>query len=202
MYWKIASLVIFAIFCGWSFIEVKIKMRKEQNAEDSFWEREAKANAVRRKPIDHLNYIKISDNLPYGVLQDNEEIINIMNVLNRLKKERILNLTGYSNTDLKLEYGAPNITELTRYDQNYTALVTSLQKWSDILLDNGYDKEAYDIMEYLVDIGADIGKTYRLLGTRYKDTDPGKIDYLISKAEELRSLNKPYIVQFLKDLKT
>ena len=37
-----------------------------------------------------------------------------------------MHLTGYTNTDLKLEYGAPNIKLLSAYDQRYTTLARTL----------------------------------------------------------------------------
>lgn len=200
MYWKIASLLIFAIFCGWSFIEMKLKTKKEDEIEQAFWEREAKANTIRRKSIDHLDYITIPDDLPVDILSDDEEIQNILKVIRELKNDRILNLTGYTNTDLKLEYGAPNLTELSRYDQNFTALVTSLQKWADILIKNGYQSEANKLLEFLIFSGGDIKKAYITLGKYYKENCPEKLSVLLESAEALRSLNKPYIVEAVKDL--
>lgn len=202
MYWKIASLVIFALFCGWSCYEAKKHTRLEQKKEDEFWEREREANSVRRKPIDHLDYIKIPKELPVDLLKDNIEMPNILKTVESLRNDKILNLTGYSNTDLKLEYGAPNLTELSRYDSNFTALVTTFQKWADLLLNEDYEKEAVGLMEYIVSIGGDIGKTYRLLGKYYlRNSMDDKFDELIKSADSLRSLNKPYILQSVKDLK-
>lgn len=202
MYWKIASLVIFALFCGWSCYEAKKHTRLEQKKEDEFWEREREANSVRRKPIDHLDYIKIPKELPVDLLKDNIEMPNILKTVESLRNDKILNLTGYSNTDLKLEYGAPNLTELSRYDSNFTALVTTFQKWADLLLNEDYEKEAVGLMEYIVSIGGDIGKTYRLLGKYYlRNSMEDKFDELLKSADSLRSLNKPYILQSVKDLK-
>lgn len=200
MYWIIASFIMFAVFCIWSRIEVSIKMKQEDDTEKKFWKRELEANSVRRKPIDHLDYIKVPDNLPVDLLKDNDDVQAIIATINNLKDDKILNLTGYTNTDLKLEYGAPNITELSKYDQSYTLLVTSLQKWADILIDNGYQKEAIDIMEYLVSTKADIGKTYRLLAKFYKAQNMNeKFTNLIAVASSLKSLNGPNIVTWLKD---
>lgn len=202
MYWKIASLVIFALFCGWSCYEAKKHTRLEQKKEDEFWEREREANSVRRKPIDHLDYIKIPKELPVDLLKDNIEMPNILKTVESLRNDKILNLTGYSNTDLKLEYGAPNLTELSRYDSNFTALVTTFQKWADLLLNEDYEKEAVELMEYIVSVGGDIGKTYRLLGKYYlRNSMEDKFDELLKSADSLRSLNKPYILQSVKDLK-
>lgn len=201
--WKFIFLAIFAVFCLWTMVESKLSQRREERKEDAFWERENKANSVRRKPIDALDYIHIPDNLPTDLLKDNIEIPEILATIDRLRGKKILNLTGYTNTDLKLKYGAPNITELSAYDQNYTALVTTLQKWADILTDSGYEKEAVDIMEFMVSTSVDIGKTYRLLAKFYlKNSQEEKYNNLLETARNLKSLNGPYILRSIEELKS
>ena len=201
MYWKIATCLMIIVFMAWHKIEVSLKMNREQKAEEAFWERERKANSIRRKPIDALDYVKIPKDLPYDLCKDNIEIPEIINTIDRLREDKILNLTGYTNTDLKLEYGTSNITVLTKYDNNFTTLVTTMQKWADILWDNGYEKEAVKLMEFLVDSKADIGKTYRLLAKYYVTSfQTEKYEELIQKAENLNSMNKPYIVDSIKEI--
>lgn len=202
MYWKIAIFLMSLIWMFWHKVEVKKKVRDAEDEEQAFWEREAKANSIRRKPIDALDYIKIPEDLPVDLCRDNIEMPSILETVDRLRKERILNLTGFTNTDLKMEYGTANITELSLYDENYTTLVTTLQKWADILLDSGYEEEAVKIMEFMVSTGSDIGKTYRLLGKYYlKNKREEDFEGLYEKLEFTRSLNKPYIIESLNDLK-
>ena len=45
-------------------------------------------------------------------------MINELNtgLIEALKEKKILNLSGFTNTDLKLEYGVGNLTDLTDYD--------------------------------------------------------------------------------------
>ena len=201
MYWKIASLIMFAIFGAWTYYESHSRAKKMQQKEDSFWARELEADSVRRKPIDGLKYIKIPEDLPVDAMPEEPEMESILATIDGLKKDKILNLTGYTNTDLKLEYGAPNLTELSRYDGNYTTLITTLQKWADLLLDKGHESEAVSLMEFIVETGGDIGKTYRLLARHYIDSgEPSKVDILLTKAENMKSLNKPYIIASVKDL--
>ena len=58
------------------------------------------------------------------------------------------------------------------------------------------------LMEFIVDNGGDIGKTYRLLGRHYIDAgEPSKLDVLIERARKLKSLNTPYIVESIEALK-
>jgi len=202
---KIASLTLilgFGLFCIWNRLALARMTQIEKEKEDAFWKRESEANSVRRKPIDHLDYIKIPDELYFSLLPDNIDLPGIMATIDELRNSKILNLTGYTNTDLKIMYGTANITDLSLYDQNYTTLVTTLQKWADILLDNKYEKEAVVIMEFLIATNADIGRTYRMLGKYYlKNSMDEEFNKLISRASELKSINSTHIVESLEMLK-
>lgn len=202
MYWWYCFFIMLAVFSLWTFVETKKLQRRDDRLEEQFWDREREANSVRRKPIDHLDYLHIPDDLPVELLTDNPEVIDIHTRIEGLRSEKILNLTGYSNTDLKIKYGAPNITELSAYDQNYTLLVTTLQRWADLLLEKGYEAEAVRIMEYMVSTRADIGKTYRLLAKYYlANSMTDKYTELISIAGSLKSMNALHIVNSLKEMK-
>ena len=118
MFYFLASLIIPII---WLTYELKKHDRLEKNALNNFWQREKEANLVRKKPLDNLNYVKIPfDFIPESLLCDQQEVQDCLELLNKLSGKKIVNFTGFSNTDLKLEYGAANLTELSQYDENYT----------------------------------------------------------------------------------
>lgn len=127
-----------------------------------------------------------------------EEIDSCLLDLHDLSSCRIVNLTGWTNTDLKLEYGTANITILSEYDFNYTNLVTALQKLAELLHDGGDDAHAIEVLEFAVSTGTDVSKSYYLLADLYKACDtPEKIELLIRRAETIHSLMKNSIVQNL-----
>lgn len=194
----LASLIIFC-----SLLSMKLKQTKktDKETEQSFWNREHEANSVRRKPLDNLEYITIPmDRFPTGLLRENLEINDCIETLEVLSGQPIVNLTGYSNTDLKLEYGTANITVLMEYDQNYTTLVRTLQKWADLLLDNGFPGEAENLMEYAISTHTDISKTYYKLAELYAiRLEKESVLKLIETAETLRSSNKNIIVRTLQE---
>ena len=131
----LASLIILIAVVAHT---TKRQQRIAENREKEFWARERKANSVRKKPLDDLDYVKIPlDKLPMDALPDNERAEEYRSLLTSLSTQPIVNLTGFTNTDLKLEYGTANITPLSQYDQNYTVLVRTLQQWADLLLDSG-----------------------------------------------------------------
>lgn len=194
----LASLIIFC-----SLLSMKLKQSKKENkeTEQSFWNREHKANSVRRKPLDHLEYITIPmDQFPTQLLREDSMINECIETLEVLSCQPIVNLTGYTNTDLKLEYGTANITVLMEYDQNYTTLVRTLQKWADLLLEKGFTSEAETLMKFAVSTGTDISRTYYKLAENYAiRLETERIKELIDVAETLRSSNKKIIVRTLQE---
>ncbi len=178
---------------------------KEQSNEKAFWEKERKANSTRRKSLDGLNYIKIPANrLPFGALPDDKDVVFCEKTITNLIDQKIVNLTGYSNTELKLEYGAPNITNLTTFDQNYTTLVTNLQTWGLHLYNAALYEEALMVLEFAASTRTDVSGTYKLLCDMYqtklgysKEVMTKKIKALVPIAESLRSLSRDSIVEYL-----
>ena len=175
------------------------RLSDKQNA--SFWEREARANSVRRKPLDNLHYIMIPlEKFPTHLLRDNPAVLDYIDTVESLTDKKIVNLTGWSNTDLKLEYGAANINILSEYDHNYTLLMTTLQKWADELLKANYKDEAAVLMQFSVSTLTDIGRTYYLLADYYASKGKWEqIDDLIRTAEGLRSSTKTTILRHLRE---
>lgn len=183
------------------YLNSKKSQKKNVKEAKTFWEKEALANSSRKKPLDNLDYIEIPlDSLPFNILADDERIVEYHSTLFALHDQKIVNLTGITNTNLKLEYGAANLNVLSAYDQNYTSLVLTLQKWADILYQNGYIAEARTILEFAISTKTDIGRTYSLLAQIYKDRGNSyKISELISTAESLHSLRSASIVRTLQE---
>lgn len=194
----LASLIVFIIFLS---IRIKRQTKIQQNAEKSFWERERLANSVRRKSLDGLNYIQIPlETFPTHIMQEDETVLECIDLMESLTAQKIVNLTGFSNTDLKLEYGTANITVLTEYDQNYTLLVRTLQKWADVLTAAGYAKEAAILMEFAVSTHTDISRTYYQLAEYYvSQRESEKIQWLKDMADGLRSSNRNSILNHLRE---
>ena len=94
---------------------------------------------------------------------------------------------------------AANITALSEYDQNYTLLARTLQKWADALLEAGHDDEAVVLMDFAVSTHTDISRTYCHLADYWAARGRGdKIEEMMRIAEGLRSANKGAILRHLK----
>lgn len=210
-------------FCLLIFLLNKRHSKMEKNMKEAFWKREEEANHTRRKSLDNLPYITIPlEELPLAchitgdaaAVRNTGDAATVRNtddaaanetiseeckeILRSLSTRKIVNLTGYTNTDLKLSYGTANITCLTEYDQNYTLLVSTLQKWAEVLYRGGAKKECRQVLEYAVSIGTDVSHTYFLLADLYDEEDESDLKYsLIEKASGLSSLNSKVIVRTL-----
>lgn len=199
---SIGFLFAFITFCVFISYNSKRISRKGRREEKAFWAREAQANTVRRKPLDGLPYITIPlERFPTHLLQDNATVLECIEILESLSSQKIVNLTGWSNTDLKLEYGAANLTALSEYDQNYTILARTLQKWAEELIAAGYQEEAVVILEFAVSTHTDVSSTYYQLADYWASRgESARIVFLIHTAEGLQSANRNAILRHLKEI--
>ena len=202
LYMNFIILASFIVFGVWLTYQLSKSNKDNEKAEKEFWQREHEANSVRKKSLDSLNYIEIPmDRLPFSVLTDNEQIKNCIDQILALSEVKIVNFTGLTNTDLKLEYGTANITVLSEYDQNYTLLARTLYTWGNLLYDAGYVTEAVLPLEFAISTGTDISGNYKLLATIYRDRGQvSKIEDLILAAENLNSIMKKPILSLLSDI--
>lgn len=198
---KFPLFASFIVFVVWLTYEISKSNRKEEKIRNAFWERERQANNTRRKPLDDLAYITIPfEKLPTELYAEEEPVKEYLQTLHFLAETPIVNLTGISNTDLKLQYGAPNIDLLAKYDQSYTTLARTLQQWASFLYEKGNVSESREVLEFAVSTGTDVSGTYKLLCQIYKEENtPEKIQSLYPTAESLNSLMKPAILRILQE---
>ena len=178
--------------------ESKKSKRKSEERLSSFWEKERKANTIRRKDISGLDYISIPfDSLPF-VETDNYDVALCQKELRALEGRKILNLAGISNTDLKMEYGVANLSELTEYDENCTRMFRALANLGFHLSKNGYHKEAVAFLEFGIEAGTDISRNYLVLADEYiRLGQYDKVRELIAKAGKITTPMGPSILQKL-----
>ena len=198
---KLPFLASFIVFIVWLSFMITRSRRAMELQEKQFWDREKQANRTRRKSLDGLAYITIPlDKLPLDLNTDQDDIRECVDIILTLSTQTIVNLTGYTNTDLKLMYGAPNITALTEYDQNYTLLARTLQKWAALLHAQGHITQARTILEFAVSTRTDVSGTYRLLADIYKDSgESEKVAGLMEAAQALPDFSRNIITRLLQE---
>lgn len=202
LYMKFPFFASFIVLCIWLSYEIRKHRKLQQKTSDSFWEKEIAADNTRRKSLDNLDYITIPfDTLPMEALKEEPAVKEYHETLHTLSEGPIVNFTGISNTDLKLQYGAPNIDLLSLYDQRYTSLVRTLQSWAQELYNHSCMEEARKVLEFAIETRSDVSASYKLLAEIYlKTSHPEKIKDLIPVAENLNSPLSGHIVSFLKEM--
>lgn len=192
----LTSVILFIIVL---FYFIKKSSREADNALENFRKRESEADNTRKKPLDDLNYITIPDEIfRMNRDSDDNDCQSAVKVFDSLKDQKIVNLTGISNTDLKLAYGAPNLPILAQYDQNYTVLARSLDRYASFLTKSGNTDDAVKVLEFAVETGSDISSTYKQLVALYQSNGiKDKIPSLKEKASSLNSVMSPSILRYL-----
>ena len=193
--------ICFIVFILWFRVKCK-QADKATNAENElFWEREREADFTPKKDISCLRYIQIDEAaLPFDEGDDACEV-EIQQKLRELISKKMINLSGISNTELKLEYGRANLDELTEYDQNYNQLISLLNQWGCVLFEKGDYKRAETVLNYALSIGSDISGTFITLAKVYNAlNEPEKIPSLIEKADATNSLLKKSTIAHLREV--
>ena len=196
-----ASFMIFVVFLVWLQYEIKKHNRYDEKKHKEYLAREKKANSTRKQSLDNLSYITIPlETFPMDIMTTDERILEYHETLQQLSNEKIVNFTGVSNTDLKLEYGVANLPTLSHYDQCYTLLAKTLNSFATRLYENGYEKECVPLLEFAIETGSDISGSYKLLATIYvKNGEKQKLDLLKERTETLNSAMKKPIDRMLKE---
>ncbi len=194
--------ICFIVFILWFRVKSKQADNETNNPKENFLKREYEANFTRKKDISGLDYLVIPENALPFTETDNMEEAGLQKDIKDIMSRKILNLSGISNTDLKLQYGHANLDLLAEYDQNFSNLLRCLDSWGSYLYNSKEDKEnAKQVLEYSVSIGSDITRTYTTLASIYlEENNPGKVQSLIDRAENSDFFMKDSIISRLKKL--
>ena len=160
----LAIFIVFVLLLALRFSTVKKKTQEKYN---SFWDNEAAANRVAAVDLSTLSYINVPiSRFPFNKWED-DEIQMMESQIEELSKQRILNLTGKTNTELKLLYGTANLDALTEIGENFNTLIVLLVDYAKALMQKDDYEEAAKILEYGASIGSDVSSNYMLLGDCY-----------------------------------
>lgn len=190
------------IIAGFIFVFMKITSEKPGDGIRSFREKERRADSTLKQPLDNLPFIQVPlDSIPSPEPAVNEKCAALLNELNTLAGKKIVNLTGISNTDLKLTYGAPNLPILTEYDQNFTSLCMNLHELGCEYKLTGHEDEAIATFNAAVSVGTDISGTYTTLAEMYAEKGLYvEIQRLINCADNIRSLTRTSTIKKLQNI--
>lgn len=194
-------LLAFICFSAYLAVRRKKQSDRQLEANEAFLERERAANATRKKDISGLDYLPFSaDRLPLGTDPD-KELASYEAVLKDLSDKKIINLSRYSNTDLKLMYGPANLNSLTEYDDNYHALSSALGSYARRKAAVGQKEDAIAILTYAMELKIDSSRIYLDLAKLFQECGmPEQIraieDALSSMDENFAALVLPKLAAF------
>lgn len=189
---------IFVILSLTIMHRIRYVKRQETKQGSKFWQAESQADSIRKQDISQLDYIYIPiETLPFGI-DTAKDVVSLEDTVRRLDNTKILNLNQYTNTELKMQYGAANLPFLSECDERCTLLLRTLYQWACKLLEHGFPEEAVRIAEYSVDIGSDLSGIYFMLTDYYKlFEDIPALQKLSKSAQALPGLNAPQIQEYV-----
>ena len=189
-------LAIFIIFCIILTYYIKKGDSSQKEVMETFFEKERLSNGVRKKDISQLNYITI----PLEKIPQKLESLTEKEFFS-FSEKTMLNLSGISNTELKLQYGTANLDILSEYDSNYTDMIALLPKYIEELLDAGMVDTAQMLLEFAIKTKADSRILYKQLLSIYQETKQlDKIDHLILISNELPEITRNLIQKDLSSI--
>ena len=190
------------IVAGFILIFMRYTTSRPDNGIRQFLARERRANNTLRQPLDDLAFVTVPlDKVPAPEPAVNEKCASLIGELKQLSDRKIVNLTGISNTDLKLTYGAPNLPILSEYDQNFTNLCRILYELGMEYRNTGHTDEAIAALNAAVSVGTDISGNYTALAEMYAEKGLYvEIQRLINCADSIRSLTKNSTIRKLQEI--
>ncbi|MBP1754731.1 MAG: hypothetical protein H6Q59_1129 [Firmicutes bacterium] len=194
----VASVLIL-IFILWLHYEMKKNSKISKDTLELFWQKERDSNQTRRKDISQLNFLSFTlESLPMEDCED-DTINSYRDTIRKYAARKMVNLSGQTNTDLKLEYGVANFNLLSEYDTNYIAFVSMLQKWAQRLYDHGHLKESQAVLEFSIfQCSTDVTQAYQLLaGLYHKQELPLKTATLIERIRQTQIREKERLIEEL-----
>lgn len=194
-------ILLVLLFVVWIFYERSKNNRVNNHQSDTFWNKELSSHTTRKKDISSLNLITVPmECLPFEKSSD-PELSFIQEEIKKLGEQPIINLTGITNTDLRLNYGAPNFDMLSNADNNYIKLVRSLYKWGQLLYNTGQKEKSVIVLQFGIECSTEISANYTLLASIYAEQNQSKeIEKLIEKAQQLNTMTKASLIAELQTI--
>lgn len=184
MKYMVIYLGCFFIFLLWLFYEQKKRQKQAKTASDNFWAKEEEANRTRKKDISHLPLIHVEESELPCIDTEDESVLYYIGQLKKIIKMPMMDLSEYTNTDLKLAYGVGNFKTLSDYDETFHNFLTDLSCLGRACSHAGLYDDAIQAYELAFHYGSAKLSDYEDLAGVYLAMDePAKVSELIQKVE-------------------
>lgn len=196
-------LICFLIFIAWLFYEQQKNQKQEKKISDDFWAREAEANRTRKKDISQLPLLHVQESEIPLADTDNASVLYYIDHIRNLIKSPMIDLSDFSNTDLKLSYGVGNFKLLSEYDENFSNFLLALTNLARAYTDAGFLSEAQDTYRLAFYYGSQKVADYTGLAQVYlRMEQPERVTELIKEVETSAHPHKASITQALQEVLT
>lgn len=175
-------LILSLMFVLWIRYQTKKSTQTIESASEEFWRKEQEANFIRNQPLDSINFIEVPLHQLPIIESTDKELQKLQDTLLAISKEKIANLSQYTNTELKLTYGTGNFTFLSQCDTNYITLLQTIQQLANLHQENDNIPAAIAYYEYAVECKSENSNTYVNLALLYSHTNNE------AKVEDLKNL--------------
>ena len=157
-------LALFLIFLLVLFFRLRAIDSKRKADDDAFWQREMTADTTVVRGINEDDFVKIPlSEFPFGISND-PGLREFETKIHAIQDKKFMNLTGKTNTDVKLTYGVNHFDEVISYGENYDELMKLLSDYSELLESLGFTDAAEKILKCIIDSGCDMSAPYLTLG--------------------------------------
>lgn len=194
-------LLCFCAFAGWLLMAQRNAQKQDDQASESFWSREQRANSTRNKDISGLPLLQIAETELPDTDPGDETIHYYIGLLHENIKQPMMDLSAYSNTDLKLAYGVGNFKTLSDYDENFNSFLMNLSNLGKAYFQTGLLPEAASVFRLCLDSGSKSARSYKALADVYAAMGQSyKISELIKEAESSGLPRVSTLVEYLRQL--
>lgn len=116
--------------------KTKIKKLRTHSGNGSAW------LTRQEKDISHLPILHVEESELPVITTENESVLYYIDHIRKIIKSPMLDLSEYSNTDLKLAYGVGNFKVLCEYDENFNHFLLALTNLARACTEAGLYSEA------------------------------------------------------------
>lgn len=199
------NIIIFVIcsciFAGWLIYEQRKSQRADEQATEDFWSREARANSTRNKDFSDLPFLRVKESDLPVIPTDDETITYYIGLLRENINQPMIDLSSYSNTDLKLAYGVGNFKTLSDYDENYNTFLLNLTNLARACHRAGLYEPAAETFRLALQFGSRKTADYTWLAETYlKMGQPGQVRTMIAELEAGTHPRKESVIKALREV--
>lgn len=194
--------ICFLIFILWMHYEKRKADKKGKRESQEFWQREEEANHARNRDFSDLSmFCPDASRIPMPETED-ENVTYYQKRVTDCLELPMMNLSQFTNTDLKLAYGVGNFKTLSNYDENFNDFLMNMSNLGKAYFTAGLLQESESIYRFCIESGSKKSNDYKALAEVYSAMGTkGKIDDLITEVGASELPRKASLIEHLRSVR-